>query len=293
MPVAKFDLDQCFLVPGFPLTARSLGPHAETLDRHTQAADELLIVRSGAGVLWMEGVLQPVEQGTALVILPGEEHGFQSVQDLQLRSILYDHRQVVKPRAETLRLPGFHALFPEEQHAKPTDKPRERVTLTGAQLRYLMDLFDHLESEEEVHMPGYETIMELMFMQIIVYLARIYSRQGDPPAKRRGNRLTGVIDHMEAHYAEPILLDDLCALAHMSKNNLLRVFKQQYSVSPIEYLIRLRMLRACELMRDPELSISDIAYDVGFSDSNYFSRRFRETYGVPPTVYRKRMRPGE
>jgi AraC-like DNA-binding protein len=73
----------------------------------------------------------------------------------------------------------------------------------------------------------------------------------------------------------------------MSKNHFLRVFKQCYKTSPTDYLIRLRLSKALELMAESDRTVSEIAYEVGFSDSNYFTRQFRRVYGQPPTAFRK------
>ncbi|MEP3932587.1 helix-turn-helix transcriptional regulator, partial [Rhodopirellula bahusiensis] len=59
---------------------------------------------------------------------------------------------------------------------------------------------------------------------------------------------------------------------------------------PIKYLIQVRIQEASRLLRSTDRSITDIAFDVGFSDSNYFSRQFRTHLGLSPREYRKQMR---
>jgi AraC-like DNA-binding protein len=269
-----------------------MGAHAEQRDRHAQDFDEIALAQAGTGVLWVSGVQHRFDQGAVCVIRPGEEHAFKSVRGLEVRSVLFDGQRALTPRVETLRLPGYHGLFLQEPHHRKLNEPRMMVHLSGSQVRYFLDLMQRLESEEEVRTPGYETMMQVLFMQIVVYLARVASHQAETPALQRNVGLASVVHYMEVNYTQPVRLDELAAHARMSKNNLLRAFKKQYKVSPIEYLIRLRMTRACEQMREPDRTVSEIAYDVGFSDSNYFSRRFRETYGVPPSIYRKRVGQG-
>ena len=57
--------------------------------------------------------------------------------------------------------------------------------------------------------------------------------------------------------------------------------------SPIAYLIQLRINRAADMLRQGDRSITDIAFDVGFSDSNYFMREFRKVIGISPRIYRR------
>jgi len=76
----------------------------------------------------------------------------------------------------------------------------------------------------------------------------------------------------------------------MTKRSLLRAFGKALGVSPIAYLIRVRIMRACTLLtyRD-DLSVTDIAYMVGFEDSNYFTRQFHAITGVPPSAFRRQL----
>jgi len=59
--------------------------------------------------------------------------------------------------------------------------------------------------------------------------------------------------------------------------------------SPIDYLIRLRILQAANLLRKEELNITEVAYRVGFQDSNYFARQFHRIMGTTPSIYRRQM----
>ena len=72
----------------------------------------------------------------------------------------------------------------------------------------------------------------------------------------------------------------------MSKGNLIRVFRNATGQTPIEYLIDIRIQHATDLLSKTNLPISEIAYQVGFSDSNYFSRHFNDKLKTTPTNYR-------
>ncbi len=76
----------------------------------------------------------------------------------------------------------------------------------------------------------------------------------------------------------------------MSKNHFLRVFRQCYGTSPINYLIRLRLEKSCELLEHSGKNITEIAFEAGFSDSNYYTRQFSKTYGMSPRAYRQQRR---
>ena len=84
-----------------------------------------------------------------------------------------------------------------------------------------------------------------------------------------------------------IELDRLADIAHMSKRNFMRSFQAAMGSSPIAHLIQLRVNRAASLLRRTEHSVTEIAFQVGFSDSNYFTRQFRKLLGVTPSEYRQ------
>ena len=95
---------------------------------------------------------------------------------------------------------------------------------------------------------------------------------------------------MRRNVAQAISLEELVTISGMSRTNYIRMFESAMGTPPIKYLIELRIEEAGRLLRSTDLSITDIALDVGFSDSNYFSRRFRKTHGQSPREYRKRHR---
>ncbi|GAB58000.1 helix-turn-helix domain-containing protein [Rheinheimera nanhaiensis] len=105
-----------------------------------------------------------------------------------------------------------------------------------------------------------------------------------PLAKRR------VQECMRARLSEDISLDELAAEAQLSPFHFLRMFKQSVGVSPRAYLTQLRMERACELLEQTDLSIIDIAGEVGYSSSQVLARVFKKYKQISPTDYRQAVR---
>jgi AraC-like DNA-binding protein len=123
-------------------------------------------------------------------------------------------------------------------------------------------------------------------MELVCFLSRIYAiRRG----KEYSNllRLSEVVSHLERNYAGPIRTGDLVKIAGVSENHLVRTFQKATGCTPIDYLIRLRISRACDLLRREDIAVTEAAFLTGFNDSNYFSRQFKKTVGMSPTQYRK------
>jgi transcriptional regulator GlxA family with amidase domain len=85
-------------------------------------------------------------------------------------------------------------------------------------------------------------------------------------------------------------LDELAESLHMSKSNIIRIFKKKYNVTPYEYVISLRIETAKILLRDTKLSIREIADKLVFFDEHYFSSLFLKKVGVRPGIYRNTSR---
>jgi AraC-like DNA-binding protein/ActR/RegA family two-component response regulator len=100
-----------------------------------------------------------------------------------------------------------------------------------------------------------------------------------------------VMAYIHEHYAEPISREDMAAYGGVSARHLTRCFSQEVGVSPITYLNRYRVKEAKRLLLAQDRSITQVAGDVGFSDSSYFARVFRNEVGVSPRAYQRGDRP--
>ncbi len=114
-------------------------------------------------------------------------------------------------------------------------------------------------------------------------------RPADPGALT-GAALRRVVDHMHEHLAEDVALDDLAKVANVSKFHFLRLFSQATGVTPHRYLVRLRMERAGELMRDSAYTVSETSAECGYASPGQFACAFRRHHGATPTQYRRDAR---
>ncbi len=100
--------------------------------------------------------------------------------------------------------------------------------------------------------------------------------------------MTLVLDWIQDHLAEPIDLARVAATGSVSRATISRMFDEHLQTSPMAYVARQRMQRACVLLDETDLTVAQIGRAVGFADPYHFSRRFAAVIGRPPTSYRSR-----
>ena len=99
--------------------------------------------------------------------------------------------------------------------------------------------------------------------------------------------LQNIKDYIDSHYQEKITLDTLSEQFFINKYYLTRVFKEQFGVPVVSYLIQVRITHAKRLLRFTDHSIERIGQECGIGDANYFTRIFRKVEGVTPGEYRR------
>jgi AraC-like DNA-binding protein len=100
------------------------------------------------------------------------------------------------------------------------------------------------------------------------------------------SRISFVADYIRKNLHEKLSVDSIAKLAYVSKSNFFKMFKDELGTSPNEFILQERISRAKELLAGNN-SIKETAYQTGFSDTNYFTRVFKQWVGVTPKNYQK------
>lgn len=104
-------------------------------------------------------------------------------------------------------------------------------------------------------------------------------------------RLLRARDAMDRAFAEPLDVQAVAAVAHLSRAHFIRSFRTVFGETPHRYLQRRRVERSMFLLRETDRSITDVCFDVGFTSLGTFSRTFREIIGETPSEYRVQHAP--
>jgi len=149
-------------------------------------------------------------------------------------------------------------------------------------LRKLLDCYFNSTGE-----PHYRAGCKAYLSEILYLLTRHSGwtdLAGAEYARRReqGRRLGALVDYLDHNYAEKIAVAAAAAMIGMSESRFMKFFKQATGMTFVNYLTHLRVTKARQLLRDPNLSIAQVAAMAGFADQSYFDKKFRERFGKVP-----------
>lgn len=274
-----------FKDPSLPLQIYIRDPQPD-FPLHRHAFDELVVILKGTAIHRIDGRNFPVRAGDVFVITQTHEHQYQDRHGLALANILFDHDALLMDKWDVRALPGFHALFSLEPAFRTRHNFQSRLQLSEPRLKQVNGLIEELTRETEQCRPGYRVMARGLFMQLTVKLSRAYSSK---PTNESLDllRIGDAIAHIETNYTERITLAELAEKSHLSPRHFSRIFRECIGRSPIDHLMHIRTQKAADLLQHTDRTITDIAFDCGFSDSNYFTRCFRKIMKQTPKRFRQ------
>ena len=107
------------------------------------------------------------------------------------------------------------------------------------------------------------------------------------PVGKESSLYASIVNFLCYNYTRNLTLDDIAKEMHYSKSYIRQLFHKKTNHTIAHYLTTLKMKRAKELLLDENISIRQIAFEIGYDDANYFSNVFRKEVGMSPTMYRK------
>lgn len=246
---------------------------------------EIVLVTGGAVSHRLDGADLNLQSGDVVVIKEREVHGYRDARDLSLFRVRFDFKKLGMDRWEIAATNGFKQLFMPRRGSSAIS--RSRLHLVEITFRNVIALIEEIQRCTREKAVGSQMLVEGHFRHLVVLLSRAYDENLRIHDESR-LRLEKVMAFLEKNYAEPINCRKLAAGQGLSVRTFYRLFKQATGLAPLEYVIQRRLKHACELLRNTDQPVTQIAYASGFTDGNYFTREFRQVLGESPSAYRKR-----
>ena len=139
-----------------------------------------------------------------------------------------------------------------------------------------------IETAEEIH-PSTETILDNISTLITHEIIRTVTKHKCSISHNPSNLMMNeIIKFINIEYASEISVELLSQKANLSKSHFSKLFNNEMNISPMEYLKKIRLQNAKKMLRSNELTVTQIAQLCGFNSSSYFTKSFREAFGVTP-----------
>ena len=242
-----------------------------TMRPHWHEHIEFVYITRGDGVFILNGKRYPVSPGDLIIANPNTLHALLSDSGIDYHCMLIRPDFFSKDDINTM---SFKSLI-------KSDKTIESI-------------FAELKSEYVFELAAADIMKKAIVYRLIAYLARNYSKPtlSKEDIERRTaalSRIRKVEDFVSKNYKNKISTSDLAKIFYVSENHFCRLFKKTVGISAIEYINEDRIGKSELLLSQTDLSITEIAAEVGFENANYFARVFNKIRKESPSEYRKRI----
>ena len=260
------------------------GQHETNLVMHTHADFfEMTIVLEGSSDHLVDNERFHITKGDVFVMGHNVSHGYDNPIDFRICNIMFRPELIKKLGDDLMELPGFHALFLVEPVFNNAQGFKNRLRLTTDNFIEVRKLIASCIDAYNSSTPGKNTLAFAYFTELAVLLSRLYECTDD---NKEIDSMANAVSYLESNYKNDIKISNLIDLSNYSERHFMRLFVKTFGLTPNNYLQGIRIRHACRMLKESEMSITDIAYECGFDDANYFSRLFKKKMGVTPSRYR-------
>lgn len=249
---------------------------------------ELVLVTEGSCRVQVETTFYELSAGTFLIISPGTYHATTTHRGGVHRCCF--HFDWTAPTARRPKLPVwvYHPARPRAadiRHA-PGFVTRQswsgRFELAGQVPLLLETLYHRWQTGSEQD----RATCHVTFAEMLLYL--LWRKGTRRSQQDRATRLAfAVKELLDRTPRGSVAIQPLLFTLGFSYAHLCRLFKAKFGLSPVQYRNAARLEHAKNLLRDPKRTIAEAAYDAGFNDPAYFSRKFHQRNGVAPSRARR------
>ena len=233
---------------------------------------QLLYIAAGKGEFYFKGSKEPtiVTKGNMILFRPGEPQ-------------VYYYYAVDKTEVYWVHFTGWKV----EEYLKRYELPsHENVFYTGVSHDYPW-IYNQMIRELQIQRVNYEDMISLYMHHIFISINR-YIKEGRETKNDTISDVERAAHYFKENYNKQISIEQYAEEHLMSVNWFIHSFKNVMKMSPMQYIISLRIAMAKGYLENSTKNIAEISNEVGYENALYFSRLFRKSTGMTPTEYRKR-----
>lgn len=227
--------------------------------------------------------------GDVLVVDNLKLHGLRSLRgsDRRAMTITFSSEfvyNIASPLCDFAYLVPFHCLGEQVEPVLRRDGPLAKPVRTA--LRRLVRCYFDEAGGVYARLGCKAYLLEVLFHLSRHFAGAEVAHSEYLRQQERARRLGRLFNHLQEHFASPLTIGQAARMVGMSESRFMRLFKRSTGTTLISYVAQLRLTHACELLRDTDLPISEIAARVGLPDHTYFDRKFRQHFRTSPRAMR-------
>ena len=170
------------------------------------------------------------------------------------------------------------------------DMPLDKIAFYCGYSIYYSRIFSTMINELQLANKGFQELVDMLLRQIFL----LVQRHGEKHATSTSTSICKEIDYacyfFNKHYNENINIEDFAKSIGMSVSWFLKNFKQATAMTPMQYILNIRMNNAAGLLETTDYSVAEISDIIGYDNPLYFSRIFSKQKGISPSEYRKQFK---
>lgn len=250
---------------------------------HWHPEAEILYLRSGCVEVLVGKQTVFLQPGQILFVHPGELHSVKN----QTQPSRYD-AFVYAP--ELLTLPDTHFFQKEIMQPLQTGHKRLPMLLEPGSPGYetVAGALDTV-CMEDAGAPKYKRTVFSSLLQIYLALEDRLCPVSEEILGKNHEILKKCLSYMSVHLGEHLTLEEISRQAHLHPNYLCALFKEYTGQTVFQHLIRMRIDKAAELLREPGVSVAEVAAACGFESPGFFGKKFNAVMGCTPKAYSLRV----
>ena len=278
--------EKMFLQKDFPLSITH-AKQRQAMVPHYHDFIEIVLVAQGHtihNIHMQDGreVSYGLIQGDLFSILPYEVHGYSDSKNLVIYNVALHPELISAELPELSRLSSWETLF--NPHPR---KFRNRVHLLPFQRSGAEQCLKKAILALSMQRPGHRLSAKTQLLEFLLIAAHVEPVEWKADVDSINTHFFESLEELEAAPEKPFHLGKIARNAGMSVSGYTKKFREMTGLSPLDYCINLRIEHARKLLIETDISLSEIAGQTGFCDSNYLIKLFRLRHGITPSRYRR------
>lgn len=276
---------------------------------HQHNCCELILVQRGSCKVYSEYSYKPLLKGDLFLCFPNYMHAFSLSERVSFVKIQFEADLFMKkasfrksashlPEAEEAPMQKhLNSIMAFSDHDKNLSDSEETETegyykifhLTPDQVEQISGMMLEIQNEQTERFLGFEEMKRIYLEQLLLQLQRIQVKQVSTVSKTftwKEDLVANVLKMIDENPAKQHDFEAFAQKEGITLNYFRMLFKEETGMTPVNYLNKVRILRALELLQTSDLSIAEISAVIGIYDANYFSRLFKKVTGSPPRYFK-------